>query len=413
MTSTFDAEADTYEQDMLVFLKGTSRSTPVKELTLVVDEPPYPEIRIDQNPTQARWALVPLYKIAASGDLLYWQIRFNGVSHLEIHQGYSGGIQTDRISISHPEQAFREARFQYKRKFREGYQPAGDISPVSIKGMKGYPYKPTSIKSWPVYTQPKLHGIRMLSNFATPRLHLRSWLNNPFLHLTHIETELGEFFEYLPRNAILDGELYQHELRFATLTSIVKTVKEVHPDLHRIQYWIFDVDYQDPDGAPFEKRYELLVNAFRRYLQDRSPTNDPNDVGVLPTTFRIVPAQLAQNHNEVIQQHRQHVGNGFEGIMVKKISNRTAPDSKIYRESLYQPKKCNHILKYKLFQDEEVIVIDTEGMVQDKRGHRYPIRMRGNFDASMVGKEVTIRYQDTTPTGIPVDPIGIAIRNYE
>jgi hypothetical protein len=435
----FDDEDD-YEQNMTDFLKGTTNKSKAassrsrQEQTVpITQDPSYQEIRIDRSPTQPRWALLPLYKIAANGDLLYWQVKFDGVSNLEISQGYNGGIiRTDTIDIS-PDQAFREARRLYKFKYREGYQPGGDISPPLVKGMKGYEYKYNSIKSWPVYTQPKLHGIRMLANVINTfeclggKIKLRSWLNNPFSHLMHIEEELREFFEYLPRNATLDGELYNHHLRFSTLTSIVKTTKQVHPKINQIQYWIFDIDYQDPDGTPYEKRYELLVNAFRRYLQDRSPTDDPTDVSVLPKFFRIVPVQLARNHDEVLAQHHQHVSNGFEGIMIKKISNGATPGTKPYQETLYKSNKCNHILKYKQFRDEEAIIIGVQSpttlLVQDKNGHRYPIRMRGTMENPelTLGKEVTIRYQEVISMGepsvrttlLPKDPVGIAIRDYE
>lgn len=85
--------------------------------------------------------------------------------------------------------------------------------------MKGYEYKNGAIKSWPVYTHAKLDGIRMLCQdmgrstggfqlntsrtYISGTLAMRSWLNNPYTHLTHIE-ELQEFFPYLPRYCTLD-----------------------------------------------------------------------------------------------------------------------------------------------------------------------------------------------------------------
>lgn len=327
------------------------------------------EIRIDQMPTQKTWAFIPLYKISANGGLLYWQVGFDGINHLEMSYGYTDGIiRTDRTQIKlnttgHNiwEQSLLDARQQYKLKYREGYQPAGATIPPLIKGMKGYEYKENSIKSWPVYTQPKLNGVRMLcqdmgvnqrsqleGQSLFSRMVMRSWLNNLFNNLTHLEPELRDFFEYLPRYATLDGELYNHDLDFTMLISAVKTVKSTHPRLHEVQYWIFDINYEDSMGTPFEKRYELLVNAFKRYIQDRSAINDSNDITALPKTFRIVPSQIARNHLEIISQHDQYVAIGYEGIMVKKISNNSIPGSKIYLETLYKSGKGNHILKYKM-----------------------------------------------------------------
>jgi hypothetical protein len=416
--------------------------------TLTLRVTPMEEIRMDQIPTKPRWALIPLYKISATGGMLFWQIGFDGINSLEMKHGYEDGIlRTDRTEVklnstgrSMTEQALQEARQRYKLKYREGYQPAGATTPPLVKAMKGYEYTPNSIKRWPVYTQPKLNGIRMTCQETSPgngetlsRLAMRSWLNNPYTHLTHIEVELRDFLPYLPRYCSLDGELYNHSMDFTLLTSAVKTVKTIHPQLVNVQYWIFDVNYEDSEGAPFEKRCELLINAFRRYIQDRSPISSPEDASVLPRTFAIVPTQVAMSHQEVLGQHAQHVAQGYEGIMIKKITNGASPDSREYAESLYRPGKGNHILKYKEFTDEEAIIIsvtEAEGTekgaaifnVQDKRSNIFPVRMRGDFERRrywfqnqhrVIGKEVTIRYQELSIYGVPRFPVGIAIRDYE
>jgi len=411
-------------------------------LTVIRQEDEKEEIRMDQTPTKYKWALVPLYRVSVTGGMLMWQIGFDGVNQLEISHGYDDGIiRTDRTEVktnssgrSMQEQALLEARQRYKLKYKEGYQPAGATNPPLVKGMKGYEYKPTSVKRWPVYTQPKLNGIRMLcQDNGMGKISMRSWLNNPFTHLTHISQELLDFFAYLPKYCVLDGELYNHEMDFTLLTSAVKTIKTLHPKLYDVQYWIFDINYENDEGAPFESRCVLLINAFRRYIQDRSPTGNPEDITVVPKTFKIVPTQIARNHNEIILQHNQHVSNGYEGIMIKKISNGFQYGTKEYNESLYRSGKNNHILKYKDFIDEEAIIIsvtEAEGTekgaaifnVQDKRGNQFPVRMRGSVEQRkywyenqylVIGKEITIRYQELSIYGVPRFPVGLAIRDYE
>lgn len=394
------------------------------------------EIRMDQTPTQKLWSLIPLYKLSVTGDMLFWQIGFDGNNQLEISHGYEGGaIRTDKTEVkvnnsgrSLQEQALLEARHRYKLKYHEGYQPAGATTPPLVKGMKGYEYKPNSVKNWPVYTQAKLNGIRMLCQDTTTGLSMRSWLNNPYKHLTHIERELRDFFSYLPRYSTLDGELYNHGMDFTELTSAIKTVKSVHPKLHEVQYWIFDINYEDSEGAPFEKRCLLLHNAYRQYIHDLQSNNKQ-----VPVTFTIVPTYVANNHQEVLQQHQQYVASGYEGIMIKKISNGYPATSKEYQQSLYRPGKGNHILKYKEFIDEEAVVVnvtEAEGTekgaaileVVDKRGNRFPVRMRGDFDRRrhwfqnpnvIMGKEITIRYQELSIYGVPRFPVGVAVRDYE
>lgn len=432
------------------------------------------EVRMDQTPREQRWALTPLYKMSVNGGLLYWQIGFDGMKNLEMSHGYADGvIRTDttevRLNVARrniQEQALLEARQRYRLKYREGYQPAGSTTTPLVKAMKGYEYKPSSIKYWPVYTQPKLNGIRMLcqnmglqaglqtmGNNRISALAMRSWLNNVLTNLTHLEPELIEFFEYLPKNATLDGELYNHNMDFTVLTSAVKTVKSVHSRLHEVQYWIFDINYEDTMGPPppYERRYELLIGAYQRYIQDQAhqhldiPERDPsqaasshisgesNDVTGLSKVFRIVPSEIARNHEEILQQHDRHVAVGYEGIMIKKISNGSDPGSKQYSETLYKAGKGNHILKYKQFIDEEAMVInvtEAEGtekgaamlIVLDRRGNQFQVRMRGDMERRriwyqnpelIIGKEITIRYQELSIYGVPRFPIGVAVRDYE
>jgi len=385
------------------------------------------EIRMDELPTKQKWALIPLYKMIIDGEILFWQIGFDGINNLEINQGIvnSDENQTIHIEINNiggmtmQQQALKDAHEYYRLKFREGYLPAGSETPNSVMAMKGYEYKLNSIKRWPVYTQPKLNGIRMLCQYIGENtLIMKSWLNNPFTHLNHLEEELKDFFSYLPRYATLDGELYNHNMNFTTLISAVKTVKTEHPRLKDVQYWIFDINYEDPEGAPYEKRCALLINAFRRYIQDRSPIGSETDISVLPKTFVIVPTQIAKNHEEILGFHDQHIANGYEGIMIKKISNGYKPGSKQYEESLYKSGKNNHILKYKQFIDEEAIIlniINNVFYVQDCRKNIFPVKMREDSEniQNPIGKEITIRYHELLIDGIPKYPIGIAIRDYE
>ena len=390
-------------------------------------------IRPDQTPSLPTWVLQPMYKMSATGSYLVWQVGFDGIDHLEMKTGMVGGqIRTNRTEVktnssgrSMLEQALMEARQRYKLKFREGYQPAGSDNPATKTGMKGNKYEPEKpLKIWPVYTQPKLDGIRMLIHLDGGNLTKRSFRNNVYTHINHFDDELLDFFSYLPSNSTLDGELYNHQMRFNEISSAVRTRNRIHPKLNLIQYWIFDIDYISQEGNPYEKRYELLVNAYHKYIQDN---------GKAPTYLVIVPSEIAMNHEELTKQHNAHIANHFEGIMIKKISNGYPEDSQHYKSCLYKGGKNNNILKWKYFHDEEGIitgVTDAEGtekgaamlIVRDPRGNSFPLRMKGSFDQrrywlqhpdEILGKEVTYRYQELSEYGVPRFPVGIDIRDYE
>jgi len=325
-------------------------------LTLNIISPPTKEeIRMDQSPTLSKWSFIPLYKLSANGGLLHWQIGFDGINKLELNHGDETHENNELIDLKIEEKIFsprdyalREARRLYGLKYQEGYQPPGSMSPPFIKVMKPLDYKPSSIKTWPVYTQPKLHGLKMLcQNMGMGHIAMRTGSNNPYCNLNHLERDLKRFFEYLPRYSVLDGDLYSPKIEYPTLVSAVKTITSEHPQLKEIQYWISDIYYEDSEGSPFEKRYALLVNAFRHYIQDLSPNNKSDDITVVPTTFIVVSAQIAQNHEQVLRINQQYQAAGYQGVLVKKISNGFIPGSKQYDESLYKQGPGVHILKYK------------------------------------------------------------------
>jgi len=355
-----------------------------------------PEVRVDQLPKEDRWNYFPLYKEFECGTKV-WQI---GVDKDKIIIKDEEEITI--INLENKEDIVTKARKFYIDKRKEGYEPAGPSTPNPVIIMKASEYK--SIKCWPVYTQPKINGVRMMCQNKVRKLYLGSSMNNSFEHLScYFSKELQEFLLYLPKYAILDGELYNHAIDFSTLVSAVKTAKTVHKSAHLLEYWIFDIIYEDPDGAPFEKRTEILICAFHRYVQDFG----------LPKSFRIVPTQVAKNHEDVLTQHNYFTKLGYEGLMIKKISNGSYPNTKQYLESLYKDGRHNHILKFKHFKDEEATVLKIDNTcieVEDKRGNRFFVN---NVKESKVSDLVTIRYETLSKEGIPINPIGIVVRNYE
>lgn len=398
----------------------------------IIDDSEYQEFRIDETPTSYRWQLTKLYKYSATGSLMEWQVRYDGEGNLELYHGYCDGvIRCDRTSIeinqsgrSLEEQALIAARQRYKLKLREGYLPAGSQETRLTKAMKGDKFELKYVTRWPVIVQPKLDGIRMLCTRKSPEdVTMMSNGNKEFTHLYHLREEIVKFFEYLPGGATIDGELYRHGMGFQVLTSAVRTVKTVHPKLEDVQYHIFDINYVDPDGTPYEKRYRLLVQAVMRYVEDHGR----------PQKLAIVQSKAAKDYDELKQHFSEYIQQGYEGMMIKKISNGAPPGSDDFKSSLYVQKRSRNIMKMKNFIDEEAIIRDVEDchgtesgagvlLVLDKRGNIFRVRPRGSFEMrkkwlqnpeTVIGKEVTIRYQELSDDGVPRFPIAVSIRDYE
>lgn len=366
------------------------------------------EFRVDELPTCKPWYYIPLYKLTNTGEMNSWQIGSNCTGKIIIKEEDN----IDEIEVENGKEIY-EARKAYRKKYKEGYRPAGSENVKLIKGMKGHEYKTRSIKKeqWPVYTQPKINGIRMLCNEINKDIKMRSWLNNEYKNLTHLKTEIEEFFQYLPKNSTLDGELYNHQLKFNDIVSAVKTVNREHKYLKYIKYYIFDIDYEsNTERISFEKRYELLVNAYTRYVEDR----EIDGKNKYPETIFIVQCSIAIDENSVISQHDEHVKNGYEGIMIKKISNGYPEGSKFYNESLYKQSKCNNILKYKNFRDDEgkILLITKVGnyfeiTLETKQKSLLKVLM-SNINQNSIGKDLTYRI-----IGNNDKIIGVIVRDYE
>ena len=92
-----------------------------------------------------------------------------------------------------------------------------------------------------VYMQPKLDGVRCL--FTKDGAFSRT--GKQFMNIAHIEKMLKHFFNERP-DVILDGELYNHDLRndFEKIISLVRKQKPTDEDraeAHKmIQYHVYD-----------------------------------------------------------------------------------------------------------------------------------------------------------------------------
>lgn len=384
-----------------------------------------PEFRIDEVPNTTRWRFVPLYKESITGAMLSWQVGFDGINELEMIHGQVPNNRTDRTEVvpmsnrTMKEQAIQMARQKYKEKYtQEGYRPAGVQEEPLKDCMKGRKYSQGMIKRWPVVVQTKIDGIRLLVSYEGNKFILRSRLNTQYTHLGHLEKQLAEYFQYLPSYITLDGEMYIHGEFFEELASIIKSVVNIHPRISEIEYHIFDMNYD----APFEDRYNILVNAYKRAVED----------GVDFSRINLVRSFLAYSHQEIIEYHDVFVALDYEGIMIKKISGGSCNFREI-AEANYKPGRTANILKHKNFIDEEGEIVGVEEakgtekgcaviVVQDAKGNIFNVRTKGSFERrrcwlqnshELIGKLMTYRYQELTIHGIPRFPIGIAIRDYE
>jgi DNA ligase-1 len=233
---------------------------------------------------------------------------------------------------------------------------------------------------------------------------------NEFVSCPHISKLLNPF---LDENIVVDGELYNHDLKndFNKIISLVKktkpTAKELAESEKIIQYHVFDIIFLDQPNLEYSKRLEKLKELVIK-------VNSPKIV--------LVQVDIIKGFDEVEPALQRYIESGYEGSMVRNLK---AP---------YEHKRSRNILKYKLFQDAEYEIIDViEGdgnrsgmmgsiILKNENGTTFDASARGNQEffidllvnkANYIGSNATLRYQNLTPDGVPRFGVVIAIRNYE
>ena len=229
----------------------------------------------------------------------------------------------------------------------------------------------------PFYVQPKLDGVRILVS------------NKGGISRTgKIVKGTEDWGKNLKDGEYLDGECYLHGLSFEETTSAFKTCPET------LEFHVFDYYDVNRPHLTFEERVKWV------------------------TVKTIKVAKKA----DVMTAHNTFVNQGYEGIMIRNT------------QGAYEPgKRSNNLLKFKTFETEEFKIVGVhEGTGRDAGtpvwecetggGDRFSVRpegtvekRRGAFERreELVGKMLTVRFQNMTVAGVPRFPIGIAIRDYE
>jgi DNA ligase-1 len=261
-----------------------------------------------------------------------------------------------------------------------------------------------------VYMQPKLDGVRCLIQLNDKgEVHAYSRTGKPWLNIAHILEDLKYFFEIHP-DVILDGELYNHDLRddFEKIISLVR--KQKPTDQQRleaselVQFHCYDY-------------VETVMNESYSYRKDQLCTSD-----MYSECVKFVPTTLVVEDQAQIQ-HQLNLDEGYEGSILRL-------------DGPYQCKRSYNLQKFKDFHDDEATIIgyvDGKGkregtlgkfLMQDDDGVEfgcppgkgYNYKMLANMLTNIhnyIGKRATFTYFERTKAGSYRHPLFKTIRNYE
>ena len=280
---------------------------------------------------------------------------------------------------------------------------------MRYKPMLAYPVSDKPIDyTKPVFIQPKLDGVRCLIQYDKKQ-GVTAWsrTGKQWKNIMHITKSLEKWFQS-NQTTVLDGELYNHDLRddFEQIISIVRRQNPDDIDMlesqDMVQFHCYDIIH--PENSTFEERDRFI----------RCCVPETNYV-------KHVPTNLVFRADDSKVYHRRNLDNGYEGSILRT-------------NDVYKCGRSWNLRKFKDFQDDEALILDwVEGlgkragtigkfMVQDVDGNVFgmPVMdkfkyLQDNFEEmkTWVGKFATFTYFERTKAGSYRHPLFKCIRDYE
>ena len=278
------------------------------------------------------------------------------------------------------------------------------------KPMLAYPASAKPIKygieDAPIFIQPKLDGVRCTIQCDGSTVTAYSRTGKPWLNIEHILFNLKPWFALNP-DVVLDGELYNHDLRddFNKIISLVRKSKPTDQDRleaeELTQFHCYDIIDET-----------MSYSDRQRFIYQTVPRNH--------CVFH-VPTRRVFSEDQAQIIHRQNLNDGYEGSILRTNDN-------------YACKRSHNLRKFKDFHDTEALItgwvegkgkrIGTIGkfLAVDSEGNEFgmPVmdkfkKLQDNFEQmkSWVGQEATFTYFERTKANSYRHPLFKALRDYE
>tara|TARA_B100000900_G_scaffold95095_1_gene78196 strand:+ start:294 stop:1154 length:861 start_codon:yes stop_codon:yes gene_type:complete len=282
------------------------------------------------------------------------------------------------------------------------------------KPMLAYPVNNKPIVYDKVSMQPKLDGVRCIIQaeftdvFKELKVKAYSRTGKEWKNIDHILQKLVPFFDKHP-DVILDGELYNHDLRddFEQIISMVRKTKPTENDrllsLKYVQFHCYDII---DETLTFEERNYFIIKHVK-------PSR----------CIKHVKTQAAATESLSKVVHQQNLNAGYEGSILRT-------------NDVYQCKRSHSLRKFKDFSDDEALIVgyvDGKGkregtlgkfIMQDDNGVEFgcppgkgytyaQLKDILNNIGDYIGERATFTYFEKTKAGSYRHPLFKCIRNYE
>jgi len=256
--------------------------------------------------------------------------------------------------------------------------------------------------------QPKLDGVRcVITKDGCYTRTGKQWLN-----VDHIEAALERFFIDFPHK-ILDGELYNHDLRdnFEKIISLVRKTKPTPEDraeaAELVQFHCYDLINE----ANYDIRYGSIRESFWSYGKYNNDSIIVSDNA------------LVSSHDAALLMHEDNLARGYEGSILRL-------------NKPYECKRSYNLQKFKDFHDTEATIVgyvsgkgkrtgtlgkfimrDDDGIEFGcPPGKGYNYKDLANILLNIndyIGRRATFTYFERTKANSYRHPLFKTLRNYE
>ncbi len=360
--------------------------------------------------------LPTLYGLSRIGKVKQWtawvEQNDDGTAMLNVETGYVGGkirlipkvIKAGKNIGKKNEttpftQALSEAKSSWNRKRDKNYEleqvdPNNYTPRVMLPMLAKDPDDGKIV--YPCYIQPKLNGVCDLVEVIPSLIH-HTRGGKTFDLVGHLDP----FIKDLNAPAPLHGELYKHGWSLQKISSYTKKIK---PDSHLLEYWLYDIAWLN---VPFDQRV--------KWLMDNIPDSKNCPVKYTPT-------YLVNNKEEAKWYHDDFVQQGFEGGVLK---NKDGLYIFEFRSENIEKMKDFKDAEFRITGGKEGVGIDTGCIIYrciTKEGLEFDVRPRGTVEerqelynnlSNDIGEMLTVRFPELNESGIPSQPVGIVVRDYE
>ena len=283
------------------------------------------------------------------------------------------------------------------------------------KPMLAYPVSAKPIDySKPVFIQPKLDGVRCLVQSEDFQHHGKvikaySRTGKEWKNIRHILQELVPFFKKYP-DVILDGELYNHDLRdnFEKIISLVRKTKPTDEDRLEAskltQFHCYDIIDEE---LPFDQRAEFVNQSLM----------------LLGSSIYTVTTTQINSEAQAKYYHNCNLKDGYEGSIVRT-------------NDVYKCGRSWSLRKFKDFSDAEALIVGYEEgkgkrvgtlgkfVMQDEDGNQFGCPPGKGYNYKdltdilnnihdYIGQIATFTYFERTKANSYRHPHYKALRNYE